>query len=227
MYCYCGNNPIMYSDPSGHIAISALLLGMAIGFGVGFAIGGGFEIGKQIYANGWNPGDWDWGQIGLSALGGGVAGAISSISLGTGLVGYLSAFAFGGIGSALGGWISGSVTSWETAGMAFLIGGTANVLGKGVTDIINKIKVGKNIFVVANKANKIASMSAKKKSLAIWEMIGMDNFSRNAYKSWGYDQILELLMTEANNQLFINSANGLTGYIVYSALISSLGSGWY
>lgn len=111
--------------------------------------------------------------------------------------------------------------------MAFLIGGTANVLGKGVTDIINKIKVGKNISVVANKANKIASMSSKKKSLAIWEMIGMDNFSRNAYKSWGYDQILELLMTEANNQLFINSANGLTRYIVYSALISSLGSGWY
>ena len=43
-----------------------------------------------------------------------------------------------------------------------------------------------------------------KKSLAIWEMIGMDNFSRNAYKSWGYDQILKLLMTETNNQLFIN-----------------------
>ena len=227
LYCYCMNNPIMYSDPSGHIAISTLLLGMAIGFGIGFAIGGGFEIGKQIYANGWNPDDWDWGQIGLSALGGGVAGAISSISLGTGLVGYLSAFAFGGIGSVLGGWISGSVTSLETAGMAFLIGGTANVFGKGVTDIINKIKVGKNISLVANKANKIASMSAKKKSLAIWEMIGMDNFSRNAYKSWGYDQILELLMTEANNQLFIHSANGLTSYIVYSALISSLGSGWY
>ena len=84
------------------------------------------------------------------------------------------------------------------------IGETANVLGKSVKDIINKIKVGKNITVVADKANKIASMSAKKKSLAIWEMIGMDNFSKNAYKSWGYDQILELLMTETNNQLFIN-----------------------
>ena len=70
-------------------------------------------------------------------------------------------------------------------------------------------------------------MSAKKKSLTIWKMMGMDNFSRNAYKSWGYDKILELLMTEVNNQLFINSANGLTRYIVYSTLISSLGSGWY
>ena len=32
------NNPIMYADPSGHIAISALLLGMAIGFGVSIAL---------------------------------------------------------------------------------------------------------------------------------------------------------------------------------------------
>lgn len=51
------------------------------------------------------------GQIGLSALGGGVAGAISSISLGTGLVRGFSAFAFWGIGSTLCGWISGSVIS--------------------------------------------------------------------------------------------------------------------
>lgn len=50
----------MYSDPSGHIAISALLLKMVIGFGFGFTIGGGFEIGKQIFANGWNPDNWDW-----------------------------------------------------------------------------------------------------------------------------------------------------------------------
>ena len=33
-----------------------------------------------------------------------------------GLVGYFLAFLTGGIGSALGGWISGSVTSLETAG---------------------------------------------------------------------------------------------------------------
>ena len=227
LYAYCNNDPVNYADPSGCGAISAILIAMAIGFGVGATIGGGFEIGKQIYANGWNPGDWDWTQIDLSVLGGGFAGAISSISIGSGFVGYLSAFALGGVGSVFGGWISGSVTSWESAGMAFLIGGTANVLGKGVSDIINKIKVGKNISVVSNEASRIASMSAKKKSLAIWEMIGTDNFSRNAFKSWGYDQILELLMTAASNQLFINSAKGLTRYVVYSALISSLDSGWY
>ena len=36
-----------------------------------------------------------------------------------------------------------------------------------------------------------------------YDMIGVDNFTRNSYKSWGYDQIFNLLMTEASNQLQI------------------------
>ena len=39
-------------------------------------------------------------------------------------------------------------------------------------------------------------MSAKNKSLTIWNMIGTDNFSGNAFKRWGYDQIFNLLMLE-------------------------------
>ena len=37
LYCYCMNNPIMYADPSGHVAISIGLL-LAIGGIVGAAI---------------------------------------------------------------------------------------------------------------------------------------------------------------------------------------------
>lgn len=40
LYCYCLNNPIMYVDPSGHIAISTLILcGLAL-VGMGLTIGG-------------------------------------------------------------------------------------------------------------------------------------------------------------------------------------------
>ena len=27
LYCYCGNNPIMYTDPSGHFPVAALIIG--------------------------------------------------------------------------------------------------------------------------------------------------------------------------------------------------------
>ena len=70
-------------------------------------------------------------------------------------------------------------------------------------------------------------MSAKNKSLTIWNMIGTDNFSRNAFKSWGYDQIFNLLMLEGSNQLSVNTTKNLTRYMVYSSVVSSLGSGWF
>ncbi len=37
LYAYCGNNPVMYSDPSGHLAISTLIIIALIGCGAGFA----------------------------------------------------------------------------------------------------------------------------------------------------------------------------------------------
>ena len=228
LFAYCGNNPVMYVDRSGHFAISALIIGMAIGFGVGALIGGGFEVGKQIYANGWNPGDWDWAKIALAALGGGVAGAISAIPIpGSGFLSYLGTFAIGGVASVAGGLITGSVNSWETAALAFGIGGAANVIGRGISDVVKHIKVSKQIGAISNKAQSIANMSAKNKSLAIWNMVGTDNFSRNAFKSWGYDQIFNLLMTEGSNQLLINTTSNLTRYMVYSSIVSSLGSGWF
>lgn len=214
----------MYSDGDGHSAILAML----IGFGVGALIGGGFEVGKQIYTNGWNPGDWNWGKIGLATLGGGVAGAISAIPIpGSGFLSYLGTFAIGGGASIAGGLINGSVNSWETAALAFAIGGAANVIGRGISDVVKHIKVSKQIGAISNKAQSIANMSLKNKSLAIWNMIGTDNFTRNAFKSWGYDQIFNLLMTEGTNQLILDTTSNFFRYMVYSSIASSLGSGWF
>ncbi|MBR7177764.1 MAG: hypothetical protein IKD26_06100 [Clostridia bacterium] len=40
LYSYCGNNPVMYADPSGHIAISTLILCSLALIGLGLTIGG-------------------------------------------------------------------------------------------------------------------------------------------------------------------------------------------
>ena len=226
LFSYCNNNPVMYYDGSGHFP--GLITAMLIGFGVGFLVGGGFEIGKQIHNNGWNLKDWNWGQIGLSALGGGVAGAISAIPIpGSGFLSYLGTFFIGGVASVTGGLISGSVNSWETAALAFGIGAVANVAARGVSDLVKHIKVSKQINAVRANANRIASMSSKKKSLEIWNLIGTDNLSRNAFKSWGAPEIFDLLITEASTQLQISSTNNLLRYAVYSSIISSVTSGWF
>ena len=218
----------MYLDPSGNFAISSLLIGMGIGFLIGGLIGGGFEVGKQVYNNGWNIESWDWKQIGLSALGGAVAGAISAIPIGgTGFLSYLGTLGIGGIASVAGGLISGSVNSWQTALLAFGIGGVANVLGRGASDLVKYLKNSKQIAAISSRAQNIASMSVKDKSLTIWNLIGPDNLSRNSFKSWGYDQIFSLLMTEGSTQLAISSTNNLLRYAIYASLVSSFSSGWY
>lgn len=214
----------MYDDPEGNGIIIAMLIGFAIGFGVG----GGFEVFKQINKNGWNPSEWNWRQIGLSALGGGVSGAISAISLnGSGFLSYLGTFLIGGSGSIAGGLISGSVYSWQTALLSFAIGGFANVAAKGVSDYLKHIKISKQIECVRANANRIASMSAKNKSLEIWNLIGTDNFSRNAFKSWNVSDIFNLLITEASTKMQINSTKYLLRYVVYSSIVSSTTSGWF
>ena len=217
LYSYCNNNPIMYADPSGHIAISTLLIGMAIGFGAGFAISGGFEIAKQAYNGGdwnWDVSTWNWGQIGLSALGGGVAGAISSISFGSGVVGYLTTFATGGIGSVLGGMISGSVTDLQSGLIAFGVGAVANVAARGITALINK-----GVSAGAQKALNSPIFD----DMTLGDLVG-SGIKNNEYAP-AYNKFLKYagnLLLKANGQW----ARSLM-YSFANAGISSLLSGWY
>lgn len=214
LYCYCGNDPVNNYDPSGH---SAILIGMLIGFGVGALIGGGFEIAKQAYNGGdwnWDMSSWDWGQIGLSALGGGVAGAISSISFGSGVIGYLTTFATGGIGSVLGGIISGSVTDLQSGLIAFWVGAVANVVARGITALINK---------------GVSAGAQKALSNPMFDDMTLGDLASSALKNNGYSPAYNKLLNQAAN--LVLKANGQWArssmYSFANAGISSLLSGWY
>ena len=60
LYAYCGNNPVMYSDPSGH---SVILTAILIGAGIE-ALAGGIMSYQQAS----EVGKTDWELAGETAL---------------------------------------------------------------------------------------------------------------------------------------------------------------
>lgn len=157
---------------------------------------------------------WNWGQIGLSTLGGAVAGAVSSISFGSGVFGYLAAFATGGIGSVLGGKISGSVTDLQSGLIAFGLGAVANVVARGITALIN---------------NGVSAGAQKALNNPIFDDMTLGDLAGSGLKNNGYApaynnflNYTDKLVLKANGQWARSSI-----YSFANAGISSLLSGWY
>jgi len=118
LYAYCSNNPVMYSDPSGHfvISISALVVGIVAGAVIGSAI----SFGATVYQDHSDDGEIFNGSVTSeeykgNTLGGLIAGA------GVGLCSVLGA----GLGVSM---IAGEAL---TIGGVALSGTTAFSIGTG------------------------------------------------------------------------------------------------
>jgi RHS repeat-associated protein len=86
LYAYCNNNPVMYSDPSGHLAITTMVI---IGALLGAAFGAGINAGMQLYHNGGDLSALNFGSIAKSAIIG--AGLGVAFSLGVSYLGPILA----------------------------------------------------------------------------------------------------------------------------------------
>ena len=213
LYAYCGNNPVMYTDESGYFALTTMLISMGIGALIGGVISGVFAIGLEIDSKGWNPNDWDWGSIGLRALSGAVSGAISSISFGAGIVKLSTGTAFSGIGSIVGGLITGSATDLNSYLNLFILGVGSSLISYGINSAFASLKVAK----IMNYNSKSRSLAVQKLQVASGKMSSsvLKGASRNLFKATSKKEIYELV---------INS--GPFKYNVYSATIGSLLTGW-
>ena len=222
LYAYCGNNPVNSADYNGTFVLSTFLITIAIGALIGGAISGGFEIVHQVRMYGWDTDSWDWKQIGLSTLGGVVAGAISAIPIpgfqgfGGFILHYGLTFATGAIGAVAGGMISGSVKPDALSIFkAVLIGGFANVIANGLSD-----------YFKYSKASKIFNQSRKAKSLLVQELQGHPlNMGPKAFKGRYVNAFKDTTLKEIED--LIENANSLFRYGVFSSIFSSLLSGWY
>lgn len=77
LYAYCGNNPVMNVDPNGTFLFSLLFA---------IVVGAVFSATASIFGQLATTGTVNWGQVGISALFGAVAGGLSVIGIG-GVVG--------------------------------------------------------------------------------------------------------------------------------------------
>ena len=125
LYAYCANNPIMYSDPSGHmpewaqwivggLAIAGLAVATALTFGAagagavavgaamlaGGVISGGINIVDQLHDNG----SIDWTEAAISTLSGTAYGLVVGLTGGTGGWAVAGKFAVAGGTSLLNSW---------------------------------------------------------------------------------------------------------------------------
>jgi len=142
LYDYCGNNPVMYSDPSGHVIISAIVAGAFIGSVISFATSS-FEQwlndgGSWKNYNGWSAFyDACWGAVNGAFAASGI-GLAWSVGLGA---------AFGGLSSVGEDLIfkEGEI-DWGKAGISALIGGVSGLIsGAGANNLKEGVQVTKYI----------------------------------------------------------------------------------
>ena len=137
LFTYCNNNPVMYSDGSGHVAILATLLALGMGALIGASVGGVASIISQSLSN--DNGEINWKQVGLDAFFGGVSGLVSCSG-----IGVVGSVIFGGVWSGLQSIaddkINGNDVNWLKAGTALLIGGIGGVIAGSGSDVANNLR---------------------------------------------------------------------------------------
>ena len=146
LYCYCMNNPIMYSDPSGHspewlktgivigasvlsVALIALTCGAATPILVGAVTGGISSAAFSILGqDAFNNGKINWNTVIVDAYVGMALGAIGASNIGrTGLA--LSNFSVESIGSLANDFVNGHDVNVENLVWTMFFSGISSTLG--------------------------------------------------------------------------------------------------
>ena len=125
-YAYCSNNPVNLCDPSGHFAISTLIIGLAFGF-AGTMITDLLDDGKVF------NGSQDWRDYLGNTLASGIGGLAGAFGLN-----MLGSMIYSVAGDTIGGLISGDINSWSSFGQTVALSPGMPILlfgiSKGVSD---------------------------------------------------------------------------------------------
>lgn len=190
LFCYCKNNPIMYSDESGHGAVITLLIAMGIGVAVGLASTLTFDLINSVKLGEWTFSGWE--QYVAAGLGGAIAG----------LLGYFNA------PSALIGLVSNAVSTLSSGGLEMLTGKRDKDYSSLVIETANSAIFGAMIGMLIDVPSSISSnisyynssfVRAVQRTIKESLIIGLVTFSEDYFNSLpdiAYDLVLEWIVKE-------------------------------
>ena len=198
VFCYCNNNPIMYSDPDGHFAISLL-----VGLGVSFLIGFSASVVTQGFQYGWSDINYLQSAVdGLFAL-----GSTALAYTGIGLIGSMVVGAAMGAGQyALDSKVFHDDFSWSGLAIATGLGFIGGALsGRGA----------QNATAIAGCNLDKSTRSGLNPLLTSAEKYGINsvNYTRT-YNLWG--GIVSKSINNAISKNFTKSALVIFGYTLGS-----------
>ena len=137
LYAYCNNDPVNMYDPTGHFAISALiigaLIGAVIGFGTTYAIDVASEMKDGFDWSDFNTFEDNWQKYVCAFVGGAVSGAFGAV---------------GGAGWAFVGEFAGSMIE-----NAYTFTSSSNV-GNAIWTSLLSASIGGILDISANKLTK-------------------------------------------------------------------------
>ncbi|MDC7242661.1 MAG: RHS repeat-associated core domain-containing protein [Sphaerochaetaceae bacterium] len=228
LFAYCGNNPVMYVDPSGNMSkfwkitlavgiVSALVVGSVVTGGllgaalVGAAVGGGISTVSQIATTG----DINFAQLGLDITIGAISGVIGGSEV-TRLTATAFGFVLGGVSNFSSQLIqTGSFTEINYGSVltsAFIGGAAAFIGGAGAR---NKASIEKGSGVIKANNNVCKALGKMKQG---------NYYSSARYAQGAYTRTMNTLSKQVSNritQTFAKSMslNGIAGML--NNLISS------
>ena len=127
LYSYCGNNPIMETDPHGTFVLSAIIWGFIIGFAMSFTVS---AVSQAIE----NDGEVNWDIAIVDGLFGGLSGALAATGLGSFATGVIDA----GLDFVNGVITTGIENDWKISGQDII-----NIMYQTASSTILSVGLGK------------------------------------------------------------------------------------
>ena len=181
LYAYCGNNPVMYTDPSGHAILTSIIIGLVI------------SLSSTVFSDWLDDGEIFNGSVTWQEY---VGSALSAVVSAFG-AGFFSSAILNGIGDVIGAAFAGDITSFEDALEQFVWGASfaivTDVISKKISFLFSKKKISKMLGNLKNHGRVNKRLTKAGFSNLKIGIDGIDNVYRALYKGLKYDRSEEYI----------------------------------